>query len=226
MKRRKSIVFIIALFSFLFFIFQVLPSNALAENPKDKIVIDHYPQEELFQVGNTKPGDYAYRTLLIQNNNDEDILYTMQLRNDGDQMLFNELILQITYLDELVFDGKLKDYDGVIDRPLTSKTEEVLGFELKFPEELGNEFQGKTAEFTLEFNARAASDSGLVGGIATGSGNPISGADGNGSSGTTKGGILPQTATNIFTYLLIGGGLLIIGGTVSYLSKKKSPVNE
>lgn len=226
MKRRKSIVFIIALFSILFFIIQIIPSIALAEIPEDQIVIDQYPQEELFQVGNTKPGDSAYRTLLIQNNNDEDILYTMQLRNDGDQMFFNELILQITYLDKLIFDGKLKDYDGEIDRPLTAKTEEILGFELKFPEELGNEFQGKRADFTLVFNARVASDSGLVGGIATGSGNPIIGADGDGSSGTAKGGILPRTATNIFTYLLIGGGLLIIGGTVSYLSKKKAPVNE
>lgn len=225
MKTRKRIVYIIALFSFLFSYFYFIPNIVGAESIEDEVVIDRYPEEAIFKLENMKPGDTAYRTLIIQNNHDRDLLYTMQLVNLGEEKLYNELLLRITYKDEIVFYGKLKDYTGVIDRPLSSNTEELVEFDLKFPEELGNEYQGLLAEFLLEFTARAASDSGIVGGVATGSGNPISGADGNGSSGIT-GGILPQTATSIFTYLLIGGVLLIIGGTASYLSKKKGPVNE
>lgn len=208
MKRRKRLLYITALFSFLFFSFYLLPHSAGAE-VDDEVVIDRYPQEELFKVENTKPGDHAYRSLLIQNNNNLDIFYTMQLRNDGDLKLFNELLLQITVLDEIIFDGKLKDFDGFMDRPLDTQSEETIGFNLKFPEELGNDFQGLRADFVLVFNARAAESSGLVTPLST----------------EGKGGMLPRTATNILSYLLIGGLLLTIGGIASYLSRKNKQID-
>lgn len=215
MKSEKHNMYIIALCSILFLNFYSFPGIVMAENAEDTIVIDRYPKEELFNIGNTKPGDYAYRPLLMQNNNDVDILYSIQMRNDGDEKLFNELLLQVTDSDGTIFDGKLKDFEGFIDRPLDAQSEETIDFKLKFPEELGNEYQGLIAEFVLVFHAKAASDIGLA-----------KGAVNAGSSGLVQGGTLPQTATNMFTYLVVGALLLLIGGAVNYLNSKKDQVNE
>ncbi|MHA6252384.1 LPXTG cell wall anchor domain-containing protein [Oceanobacillus sp. CAU 1775] len=220
MKKEKNILYIIALFSFLFVGFLILPNHVEADDATEEIVIDRFPSEELFYVENAKPGDYAYRPLLIQNNHDIDILYSMHIRNDGETKLFDELLLQVTFFDEIVFDGKLKDYEGYTDYPIGANKEVETGFKLMFPAELGNEFQNKKAEFTLVFQAVAKEAPSFVGGIST--------EVGSGDSSTVKGistnegSTLPKTATNIFTYILIGGLLIALGASVSYLSKREN----
>ena len=56
----------------------------------------------------------------------------MELTNEGDTKLYNELVLRIIYMNEIVFHGELEDYDGVMDCPLASMTEEGINFDLKF----------------------------------------------------------------------------------------------
>lgn len=238
MKNESFFKYIIALFSLLLISYPFYPSIAIAENEEDRVTIDRFPHEELFQVFDTKPGDSAYRTLLLQNNHEEDIVYTMQIRNDWIKDsknparldLYPELLLKIMDENEVLFDGKLKEFSGVIDRPLASNTEEEIGYEIKFPEELGNEYQGAWTNFSLVFIANLTEETGLVAGISTnvGSGNGSNvGAGGMGSGtsvkgvSTTEGSSLPQTATNMFTYLLIGGLLIATGGIIVYLNKRE-----
>lgn len=217
MERRKNIIYGLVLWSFLLSLLVSLPCQASADS--DEVVIERYPDEAIFRLENMKPGDFAYRTLTIQNNHDRNIIYTMQLENQGDITLYNELLLQITFMDEIVFYGKLKDYKGINDRLLIAETEEMVKFELKFPEELGNEYQGLRAEFILDFTARAADESGTVAGVITELSNPIKGTNG-------LGGKLPATATNTVLYLIMGISLVVLGGIVSRLSGRKREVNK
>lgn len=230
MKSEPYFKYIIALFSLLLACYPLFPSIVVAEDEEDRITIDRYPHEELFHVFDTKPGDTAHRTLLLQNNHEDDIVYTMQIRNDWEADskyperldLYPELLLKIMDGNEILFEGKLGNFSGIIDRPLAEDTEEEIGFTLKFPEELGNEYQGAWTNFSLVFNAKLTREPGLVAGISTdvGSGGQGSGTSVKGIS-TTEGSSLPQTATNIFTYLLIGGLLIATGGFVIYLNKRE-----
>src|SRR5690606_6161732 len=51
--------------------------------------------ENLFDISNMKPGDWAPRTITVMNSGSKDFVYQMQLQNTGDERLFNELILEI-----------------------------------------------------------------------------------------------------------------------------------
>lgn len=215
MKRQRLCIHFPVVF-LLILCFVSLDVNAVSgKSAKEEIMIERYPDEAIYQLENMKPGDIAYRTLTIKNNNKRDLFYTMELNNVGDPALYNELLLRIMYLDEVVFYGKLKDYEGVVDRPLTAQAEEIIEFDLKFPEELGNEYQGLTAAFRFEFTARTADDESLISTIAKGEGDSLS------NPGKGIGSVLPKTATHIFTYLFIGFLLLIIGGLISYLNERK-----
>lgn len=215
MERRRKPLYGLALFSFLLVLFYFSPNEIDADSKEDEVVIDRYPDEAIFRLENMKPGDFAYRTLTVQNNQGRDLLYTMKLENAGEPKLYNELLLQVNFDSETVFNGKLKDYKGIKDRSLHTKSEEILEFYLKFPEELGNEYQGLRADFIIDFTAKAGDDTGIVAGVVTENGNPIKGMNG-------SGGKLPITATNIFTYLLIGIFLIIAGGIASRLTGRKN----
>lgn len=217
MERQRKPLYGLALFSFLLFLFCFSPNEVDADSKENEVVIDRYPDEAIFSLENMKPGDFAYRTLTVQNNQDLDLLYTMKLENTGELKLYNELLLQVSFDDETVFNGKLKDYQGMNDRLLHARSEEILEFYLKFPEELGNEYQGLRADFIIDFTAKAGDDSGIVAGVVTENGNPIKGIGG-------SGGKLPSTATNIFTYLLTGIFLIIAGGAASRLTGRKKEV--
>lgn len=229
MDKWKRIFHIVVIFSLFFSLF---PMTIHAETTEEEIVtIERYPAEELFNLTNLKPGDYAYRTLTIHNPHDRDIMYTIDVANLGDTFLFDELLLKITKDEEFIYDGKLKDYEGATEQPLAAQGEETIGFEVKFPEELGNEYQGKIAKFHLGITARAVAEERLVEGLIRGGGKPIvatrdkedekliAGIHGAGS-------VLPKTATNIYTFLGIGILLLLIGSAVRYKYRKNTETNK
>ena len=66
----------------------------------------------------------------------------MQLQNSGEEKLFNELLLEIKAGDKELYQGKLAAFKSLPERKLTSGTEENLDITIRFPEHLGNDFQG------------------------------------------------------------------------------------
>ncbi|WNS76388.1 LPXTG cell wall anchor domain-containing protein [Bacillus sp. DTU_2020_1000418_1_SI_GHA_SEK_038] len=114
--------------------------------------IETKPSNYLFDVKNMSPGDWATRILTIQNRGESDFNYnTESYFKDGSKKLYNEFLLKVWDSEEVLYSGKLSDFDGFEPRHLPSKSQEDLKFEVTFPYELGNEFQGLAFDFELRF---------------------------------------------------------------------------
>lgn len=182
--------------------------NVFADGEEEKaendVSISLSPKENLFDISNMKPGDWAPRTLIVQNTGNTDFVYQMQLQNNGEKKLYNELLLEIKAGDIELYQGKLAELETLPERKLTSGTEENLDITIRFPEHLGNEFQGLESDFVFSFTAEG-NDSTVVQAMTKGEVASV----GPPSVGTS----MPTTSTNIFNWMLFGT-LLASGGIV------------
>ncbi|SFB19478.1 hypothetical protein SAMN04488072_10996 [Lentibacillus halodurans] len=202
MKKIGCVIILLAVISL-----AALPagSSVAAVKTDSGIDISITPEEYLFEIPSMKPGDWAPRTIQIQNNGIHEFEYVTTLQNNGgSDKLFHELLLEIGDAHGELYDGKLADFSGFPPRSLAPSSEEELTFTIKFPEYLGNEFQGLSTHFTLTFQAEEDNntDQAISGGIVGGGGLP-----------------LPDTATDIFTYILIGATLVAAGGIIYFLNR-------
>lgn len=137
----------------------------------------------------------------------------MKINNEGPKKLYQELLLEIkTDYGEVLYNKKLADFTGLQERKVEISQEKELEFTIRFREHLGNDFQGLNTNFSITFIATDDEgvneiDADLV---------SLDGVIDSGDGGFT----LPSTATNIFTFLLIGGILVIIGGTLVMMNKR------
>lgn len=175
-----------------------------SETKQNEIDISLSPTGTLFDISNMKPGDWAPRTLTVKNSGNKDFDYQMTLQNNGDTKLFNELLLEIKTGDIELYQGKLSEYKSMPVRNLMSGSEENLDLTIRFPEHLGNDFQGIQSAFVFTFTAERK-DSTAVQAMTQG----LIDSGGSKSSGFT----LPATSTNIFNIMLIGSAL-VVGGIV------------
>lgn len=147
MKKHKLIILIIIGY----LTFAYFPQNAAA-NETDEHKINLSPDKYLFDLTNIKPGDTAARILTIQNREDTNFTYISKSKFlSGSEKLYNEFLLKVWDTKEVLYSGKLSEFDGFKPRHLPSKSQEDLKFEVTFPYELGNEFQGLAFDFELRF---------------------------------------------------------------------------
>lgn len=193
--------------AFIIGIFIAFPSGVVkseTNNPSELGMLIS-PEKNLYNVTNFKPGDWAPRTIEIKNNGNFPFKYEVSLENNGSDILFNELLLEISIEDNELYKGKLADFTYLPLRELGPSTYEELDVTIRFPEESGNEFQGLDTDFFFVFTAEAEgeqSEEVLIGGAL--------------GSGASK---LPNTATTIFTLLLVGG--LVTASGWSIITYKK-----
>lgn len=173
------------------------------------------PDDVLFNVNNMKPGDWVPRTLAIKNAGLQDFTYLMTIENKGNDKLFNELLLEIKDEKEELYNGKLSEFVSLPKRELSATDEEELEITVRFPEHLGNEFQGTDSKFVFEFTAEGAEEVGLSNNDNEQIGNDIGSLGDGGSS-------LPNTATNIFNFLLIGSILITFGIVIMLVKRYKT----
>lgn len=171
---------------------------------ENDVVIGLSPEDNLFDISNMKPGDWAPRTIAVQNSGNKDFVYHMELQNSGEKKLFNELLVEIKAGDTELYQGKLADLKSLPERNLTSGTEENLDITIRFPEHLGNDFQGLTSAFVFSFTAEGK-DSAVVQAMTKGQVASV--------STTTAESSLPNTTSTIFNLILFGT-LLVVGGIV------------
>ncbi|WP_068673105.1 LPXTG cell wall anchor domain-containing protein [Oceanobacillus sp. Castelsardo] len=204
MKFRRKTLFILIIS--LIIITLMNWTTVLAE---EKLSIEVLPAKELFDVSNMKPGDWAPRTTTIRNNGEVGFEYTTSVKPNSESLkLYNELLLEVWDGNEELYNGKLSEFTGFPLRVLSPNEEEELEYTVRFPEHLGNEFQGLDAKFTIYYTAEAedTEESGVE---------SVTGTIDSGNS--TDGGILPNTATNMFAFLLIGMLLITVGSIVGLL---------
>ena len=172
------------------------------DTEKNDIDISLSPKDTLFTINNMKPGDWAPRTITVNNSGSKDFTYHMQLWNNGEKKLFDELLLEIRADDKELYQGKMAEFKFIAARKLVSGSEESLDITIRFPEHLGNDFQGLEAAFTLNFTAERKNTTPVQ---ATTKGQIDSGGP------TSAGFSLPATSTNIFSLILFGT-VLVAGG--------------
>ncbi|MCT2534620.1 LPXTG cell wall anchor domain-containing protein [Aquibacillus koreensis] len=186
-----------------------------ATNP---INIETSPDKVLFNVENMKPGDWAEKELTIQNRGEEDFAYNAVVDfKGGSEKLFKEFSLEIHDKDGSLYDGKLSEFQEFDARFLETMHEEKLNLVVSFPPELGNDFQGLSFEVEIKFVAEQ-----ILGDEDETDGETQTPIDP--TEEPVDGDILPSTATNTFNYLLIGGLIVIVGGILFYLNKRKQRV--
>jgi len=173
--------------------FPVTSVFADGENDTDQNEIDISisPKDTLFDISNMKPGDWAPRTITVKNSGSKDFVYQMQLQNSGDKKLFNELLLEIKAADKELYQGRLAAFKSLTTRKLTSGTEENLDITIRFPEYLGNDFQGLASAFVLTFTAEGRDYPGNGGSDNPGDGGSDNPTDGGGDNPTDGGGDNP-----------------------------------
>ncbi|ARK28921.1 hypothetical protein [Halalkalibacter krulwichiae] len=194
--------------------------KTLAEtNP---ITISTAPDSILFHIENMKPGDWTERAVTIQNRGAGNFTYNMEIVfKSGSKKLYNEFQLEVRDEKETIFYGKLEDLEGIPKRQLNAEHEEDLLFIIRFPSELGNDFQGLAFHTEFKFNAHQEEE--VVNG-----GNQIQRPiDREGLRGGFKEGyILPVTATNSYNYLLIGIIVMLMGIFIYIYQNQKKRIIE
>lgn len=185
--------------------YPVMSVQADTENNKTEkdLDISLSAKENLFDISNMKPGDWAPRTLTVQNSGIEDFVYQMLVENSGETKLYNELLLEIKAGDQELYQGKLAAFNSLPERELISGTKENLDITIRFPEHLGNEFQGLNASFVFSFVAEAR-DGEIVQTMTTGHVASVS------AGPPTVGGNLASTSSNITNLVLLGSLLILV----------------
>jgi len=224
MNQKRIVVMLIILF----FISGIMNHKTYA-NEVDIILI---PNEKfLFNISNMKPGDWAERELRVKNGGEKDFNYSIRVDNkQSDRKLFNELDLKVYEGDKsiLIFDDKLKNFNGFKPKPLKKGVTDSLFFQVEMPYELGNEFQQTSAYF--EIIIVAAQNTTTTPPVKQPDRNvkptPVNaGTNETQSPVASQGPKLPNTATNLYLLLTVGFILTTAGLTIIYvnirLSKKR-----
>jgi len=191
----------------------VLPIHAFASESEQEVRLEILPAESLFNIENMKPGDWAPRTIQVRNSGLQDLQYGVTLENTGADTLFNEIYLEIADEESNLYDGKLADFTSLPIRELPTTKQEDLHITLRFPEHLGNEYQGLDVHFSLIFTAedlKGSKDSIMI--------DSKVGTD----NGQREGSLLPKTATNIFTLAFIGIILTTSGALLVLFNRTKT----
>lgn len=212
MKKLISFISCIGLVGWMLFPISTFANTS--DTTSNEINLSITPDDILFNIENMKPGDWAPRSITVNNSGNQEFDYMMTVENQGEDKLFNELLLSIQdQKEQILYDGKLSDFESLNSRYLNAGDHEDLHITVTFPEHLGNEFQGASSSFSFIFYAEGATEQGEKEEDVT----TISGVVDNGDS--SGGQSLPNTATSIFTFLLLG--LLVVVCGIGILAWQK-----
>ncbi|WP_198524612.1 hypothetical protein [Paenibacillus phocaensis] len=151
-------------------------------------------------MSNLKPGDRVERTFTVANDSTVAVDYKVRTRFvAGDTEFYDVLQLTVKDGDTVIYDGALhlEQQDIALGR-LAAGGENELDLSVVFPEEAGNEYQGKTATIAFAFTASAEEPSNGGGGGSNPPGNgpsqpndptptPVNGGHPPGNPGTGPG---------------------------------------
>ncbi|MCS0655691.1 LPXTG cell wall anchor domain-containing protein [Cytobacillus firmus] len=231
MRKEKSIFIALMVLININILF-IFPDITSANVNSSFNIVNHQADRYLFNLSNMKPGDWVTRNLTIQNRGNNNFTYKTESKfTNGSEKLYNEFQLKIWDSNGLIFNDKLHKFKGLNPRNLQAGKQEDLKFEVKFPYELGNEFQNLGFDFELRFIIEESNPEPNPGDDSTDDGNepilpqrPIPAEELD--DPPVDGQILPSTATNLYNYLLMGILLVISGGGLFFLQKRKKNLKQ
>ena len=198
----KKFLFLFSLIGLcIMFIFPT--TRSYADEITKEINIETRPQKVFFEITNSKPGDTYTKVLTVSNNGSQNLNYLLSSRFlTGSEEFYNELLFKITDTTEVLYSGKLKDFNKLNPRSLKRKESEKLTLSISIPSELGNKYQGLETEFQFKFYVE-----GTLGGLL-----PADGPK------------LPNTGSNMFNILAFGFIFTLIGLISRYKGKIKKQI--
>ncbi|WP_210364165.1 LPXTG cell wall anchor domain-containing protein [Bacillus sp. REN3] len=195
----------------------IILTTQMNVHAEGEIDIDTLQHGFSFEAGNLKPGDWIPREITVMNEGKHDFNYTVNVgKTKSVKGLLEELDFLVAKGPVILYKGKLKDFKGFSPRFLEAGSKEELFFQVTMPYELGNEYQNSYAEVEIIFLAEEAESSA---GTQPDQDNGKSETD---AAVTPKiVNHLPNTATNHYNLLLIGGLLICAGGILSILHYRR-----
>ncbi|MDM5187575.1 LPXTG cell wall anchor domain-containing protein [Bacillus sp. DX4.1] len=183
---------------------------------RQEIDISLTPKEVLFHVSDMKPGDWANRSIRVNNEGISKLIYIMKSEAvDGSNELYEALKIAVKDKEKILYEGSLRDFEKMKGRTLAVGQSDELTYTVRVPEELGNEYQGLQTKVKFIFYAEGANGSSGEIGDGNGTGNNQSG-----SSTVNPGNDwqLPRTGMQQTNMILLGIGLILVG---FYLYRKR-----
>src|SRR5690625_4588300 len=164
---------------------------------------EELPNQMLFQIENMKPGDWTTETYTVSNERQENTHYVLASRFSGESKKFyNQLQLTVKQGKDTLFHGQLAEFQGFGIKTLDTGEETQFEFRVDFPYGSGNEFQGLVTHFDILVQAEDRMEDTAV----------------------FHDNRLPNTASMIFTYLLIGAAFLLVGGLLFSHTYKRNKI--
>jgi len=174
-----------------------------AASAEGQATVEELPDQMLFQIENMKPGDWTTETYTVSNKRQENTHYVLASRFSGESKKFyNQLQLTVNQGKNTLFQGQLADFQDIEIKALDTGEETQFEFRIDFPYESGNEFQGLVTHFDILVQAEDRMEDTAV----------------------FHDDRLPNTASMIFTYLLIGAAFLLVGGLLFNRTYKRNKI--
>ncbi|MET3684201.1 LPXTG-motif cell wall-anchored protein [Alkalibacillus flavidus] len=181
----------------------------------DEDLISVTPESVLFDIDQLKPGDYMTDTIAVQNETDQPL--SVEVGSNfisGSDKLYNQFRLTVSNDDgEVVFDGRLADFDGVEGFAVNASESSDYTLRVLFPESSDNAYQGLRVKFNLTF-ATTIDDGEASNPPDDDEVLPTTGDD-------TSDRTLPQTGETIPYAFYILGGLSMLTGIALFVWRRK-----
>lgn len=117
------------------------------------------PANGFLKADNIAPGDVINSILRVMNNGNLDFNYTVSsYLESGETALFNELLLQVSDSEGLLYQGTLREFQDFPLGTISKGRCNDLNFSVTLPKDAGNELQGKSISVAFNFNAIAHDD--------------------------------------------------------------------
>ena len=215
--KRKKLWYLLIVYCIVAFIIGITTSmEQVLAKERNEIDLSLTPKGILFDVTkDMKPGDWAKRSIRVNNEGAAEFLYTMSAEfTEGSKKLYDALTLEVKDQQERVlYKGRVSDFTKLTGRTLSAGQSEQLIYIVRFPEEFGNEYQG--LETQVKFVFYAEEDGSDVGEPKDSNGS----ANVNHSLSNLK--MLPNTSADSMNTILIGIGIMMIGLFVNGKRKKQ-----
>ncbi|MBU7005672.1 hypothetical protein [Phosphitispora fastidiosa] len=158
LKATKYIKYVLTVFLVIFIFYAVFMQDeglVVAVETDSDLSITTSPSSGFISAPNMAPGQQAAAPLTVKNEGNLDFSYDIEVvMENGSEMYYSVLDLVIKdSAQNVLYNGKLKDLNDLVLGVLGAGGTDVFDFQVGFPAECGNEYQGLSTGVTFVLNA-------------------------------------------------------------------------